>query len=63
MNLFKDFTMKWWQVGLFKVCLLSFGIIIGIYFTQFFSAIVPLLWILVLVPGVYLGYVWYNQVK
>ena len=29
MNIFKDFTLKWWQAGIFKIALLSFGIIIG----------------------------------
>ena len=27
MNIFKDFTLKWWQAGIFKIALLSLGII------------------------------------
>ncbi len=61
MNIFKNLKLKWWEVGLFKIALLSLGIIIGIYFPDLFVGIVPLLWILFLIPGLYLGYVWYKQ--
>lgn len=61
LNIFKSFTLKWWQSSLFKVSVVSFGILLGVYFTDFFSAIEPLLWILMIVPGVYLGYVWIRQ--
>ena len=61
MNIFKDYKLNWWQVGLFKLSLLSLGIIIGVYFTDSFLGLVPLLWILFLVPGIYLLYVWFKQ--
>jgi hypothetical protein len=61
MNILKDFKLKWWQVGLFKLALLSLGIIIGVYFADLFSGNILLLWILFLVPGIYLSYVWFKQ--
>jgi hypothetical protein len=30
MNLFKTFTLKWWQAGMFKVGLLAVGVMNGI---------------------------------
>jgi hypothetical protein len=29
MNILKDFTLKWWQAGIFKIAMLSIGIAIG----------------------------------
>ena len=29
MNLFKTFTLTWWQAGIFKVGLLALGIAVG----------------------------------
>ena len=44
MNIFKDRTYKWWQIGVFKLALLSFGIAIGLYWNEtllpFFSLFV-----------------------
>lgn len=42
MKIFRDWTFKWWEVGLLKLCLVSFGIILGLYF---YNYLVGLMWL------------------
>lgn len=37
MTIFKNYTYSWWQIGLFKLALLSLGIVIGVYWKEAFS--------------------------
>lgn len=37
MNIFKTFTLKWWQAGVFKVGMLALGISIGAYWHDVFG--------------------------
>lgn len=34
MRILKVWTFEWWEVGLIKICLLSLGILLGIYFYE-----------------------------
>ena len=61
MNIFKDFTLKWWQAGIFKIVQLSLGIIIGSTWPELFKGWIPLLFLAFLVSGGYVGYVWWKQ--
>lgn len=54
MNIFKDHTFTWWQVGLIKICLLFIGIGIGSYWAEAFYPIALLLIVIGIVIGVYL---------
>lgn len=36
MNTPKNYTFTWWQIGLFKLALLSLGIAIGSYYQETF---------------------------
>ena len=36
MHIFKDFTFKWWQAGIFKIALLSLGVVIGSTWPELF---------------------------
>lgn len=62
-DLLRDITLTRWQVGLFKLCVLSCGILFAIYLHDFFVSLEWLLWILVVVPGIYLIYVYFNPTK
>lgn len=42
MQIFKNRTFKWWEIGLIKVCLISLGIILGLYF---YDALIGSLWL------------------
>ncbi len=61
MKLLKSVKFTWWQVGVLKLSTISFGIILGLYFRDVLLGYVNFLWILVIIPGVYIGYVWLKQ--
>lgn len=61
MNIFKSFTLKWWQTGLFKVSLISLGIILGVYWQEFFLQWVVIVTLIFVLPALYLANVWWRQ--
>ncbi len=61
MNLFKTFTLQWWQTGLFKWGLLAAGIAIGAYWHAFFAGYLQLLIMFAAVSLAYVSYVWWKQ--
>jgi hypothetical protein len=61
MNIFKTFTLKWWQTGLFKWGLLALGIAIGAYWHDLFSSYLPILMIIAAASLTYVSYVWWKQ--
>lgn len=60
MDLFKTFTLKWWQAGLFKWGMLALGIAIGTYWHDFFA---DYLLVLIIMPAASLAYVTYVWAK
>ena len=61
MNLFKSFTLTWWQAGLFKICLISLGVVIGATWPGVFGPWrVELLGVYVLL-GVVIASIWWRQ--
>jgi len=63
MNLFKPFTLRWWQMGLFKLCLACGGIILGVYFHAFFLTSMPVVAVLFVLSAMYLIAVWWKQMQ
>ena len=61
MNLFKSFTLTWWQGALFKWGVFLLGIVIGAYWSAVFSAYIPVLIIIAVVFLIYVTYVWWKQ--
>lgn len=53
MKIFKNWIFKWWEVSLLKLSLMSFGIILALYFYDYLIDLVWLWWILFLFPAVY----------
>ena len=39
MNIFKSFTLKWWETGLFKLATISLGIIVGATWADVFMSL------------------------
>jgi hypothetical protein len=60
-NVFKPFTMKWWQAGIFKIAMLSLGLLIGSTWPEFFAPWRAALCIVFIVCAGYLTYLWWNQ--
>ncbi len=62
MNIFKSFTLEWWQGALFKWGVFLLGIAVGAYWPGFFNALIPAL---IVISVLFLGYVtvvWWKQV-
>ncbi len=61
MSIFHSVTFAWWQVSLFKISLVTFGIAVGAYWNEFFGQyLVPLL-VVAILTGLYITYVWFRQ--
>jgi hypothetical protein len=61
MNIFKDFALKWWQVGIFKIALASLGVTIGSTWPELFERSTPFLFPLFLISVSYVTCVWWKQ--
>jgi hypothetical protein len=61
MNIFKTFTLKWWQTGLFKWGMLTLGIAIGAYWHDFLVSYLSILLIIAVPSLTYVTYVWWKQ--
>lgn len=61
MNLFKSYTYTWKQIGVFKLALLSIGVIIGSYWYEFFRANLMLVAIIAVIASVYILYISLKQ--
>ena len=61
MNIFKSMTLTWKQIGAFKLCLLSLGIMVGAYFSAFFLQWMVALAVIFVVTAVYIVSVWWKQ--
>jgi len=56
MDLFKNYTFTWWQIGIFKLALLSLGVAIGAYWSEFWSSYLIALIVIAVVASAYIMY-------
>ena len=61
MNIFSNSTFTWWQIGLFKLSVLTFGIAIGAYWQDVFLPYFTTLLVVAVVSGLYVAYVYFKQ--
>jgi hypothetical protein len=61
MNIFKTFTLKWYETSLFKLGMLALGIAIGAYFHGFFGGYLSILIAVAVVSLAYITYIWWKQ--
>jgi hypothetical protein len=61
MNLFKTFTLQWWQTSLFKVGMLALGILLGAYWHEFFGGYLLILLVAAAASLAYVTYIWWKQ--
>ena len=61
MNIFKSFTLKWWQGSLLKIAMISLGIVIGATWPEIFVNWVTVLLIVSIVSASYITYIWWKQ--
>lgn len=53
MKLIRTHTFLWWEIGIVKTCLISFGILLGIYFYDVLAGLLWLWWTLFAVTATY----------
>ena len=56
MKLFHDYTMTWWQIGLFKMYLFVVGLFVGSYFADIVAGLYPVLFAVFVVLALYFSY-------
>ena len=61
MKIFKSYTYKWWQMGIFKLSLLCFGVAIGAYWQDVFLPYISLILGLGIILGIYIIFVALKQ--
>jgi hypothetical protein len=57
MNIFKSYTYTWWQIGIFKLALLSIGVLIGAYWHDFFLDNKVIFIVIAVIASAYIMYV------
>lgn len=53
MKIFKTRTFRWWEIGLIKFCLISLGILLGLYFYDYLIGLMWLWWGLFVITSIY----------
>ena len=61
MNLFSPVTLKWWQVSIFKLSLVSFGVFVGATWPNIFEKWLNALIVIFIVTTLYLLPFWWKQ--
>jgi len=61
MNLFKTFTLQWWQTSIFKIGMLTLGIALGAYLHDFFGGYLIILLVVSALALAYVTYIWWKQ--
>jgi len=61
LTLFKSFTFAWWQLSLFKLSMVAFGLVVGSTWPGIFVDWRGLLVVVFVVPAFYVSYVWMKQ--
>jgi hypothetical protein len=61
MRIRKSFTLKWWETSLFKISMISLGLLVGASWPQIFLQFRSVLIVLFVVPSAYLTWVWWKQ--
>ncbi len=59
--MFKSYTYTWWQIGIFKLALLTIGVLLGSYWSEFWRELTTLLFIVAIVASAYVMYVSFKQ--
>jgi hypothetical protein len=53
MKILKTWTFRWWEMGLIKLCLISLGILLGLYFYGYLINLAWLWWGLFMIASIY----------
>ena len=59
--MFKSYTYTWWQIGIFKLALLTIGILFGAHWSELWNGLTTPLLIIAIVTSAYVLYVSLKQ--
>jgi len=62
-NFFKDYTYTWQQIVIFKITMLSLGILIGSHWAEIFQRYWSFLLVIWVVTFVYMNYISFRSKK
>jgi len=54
MKLFGTYKLEWWQIGLLKITLLLFGIVVGVYWYVFWTPYLMTFLVIAIILAIYL---------
>jgi len=52
-----------WQFGVLKIAVLCLGILLGVYFTEFWRPLLPVIWIVGVVTAIWVTVIWLRAMK
>ena len=61
LNLLKSLSLRWWQIGVFKIGMLAVGLIIGATWPGVIFPVVGLLAVLAVISLSYVTWIWVRQ--
>lgn len=61
MAIFREYKYTWWQIGVFKLALLTLGIAIGAYWADVFAPYIGVLIVLGLALGIYIAVISFKE--
>lgn len=61
MNPFRSYCFAWWQLSLLKTSMLALGLALGATWPTLFARWRALLWLLFLIPAIYLTIISFGQ--
>ena len=57
MRIFEPITLKWWQVGILKLSMVSIGVAAGATWSEQLQRFVPAAWMVFGISAAYMSYV------
>lgn len=63
MNFLRDYKYTWWQIGIFKITMLTLGILIGSNWPEVFQGYWAALLAIWVVTLIYINYISFKQIK
>jgi len=61
--LFRKIPWANWQFGVLKIAMLCVGILLGVYFTEFWKPLLPGIWVMAVVASVWATIIWVRAMR
>lgn len=61
MHILRTWVFRWWEIGVVKLCLISFGVIISYYFGDALFRFMTWWWVIFIVTAAYFIVKWVRE--